>query len=83
MKKGYIQINDYIYKSQWENVLFPIFKEFKPFNIIKPNGVSDYWIFEGECDLFDEINDGEKLPQYEVRISIKGNETSHSFIKLN
>lgn len=69
MKHGYIEISDTAYKNNW-NMIAQIFKDFKPFYIEQRHSEDEHWTFWGECDLFDEIQEHQLTPRYEVVFTV-------------
>jgi len=64
MKKGYIKITDVLIKQLWSDI-YVIFKHFRPTHIELRHWENDIWYFYGESELFDELKEGEVVPQYE------------------
>lgn len=64
MKKGLIKISDVLYQDNWE-LAFPIFKYFRPFHIDTKLYAREI-VFYGECDFFEELKEGEIIPQYDA-----------------
>ena len=67
MKRGYIKITDELYKD-WE-LVYPVFKNAKPIHIEFRHWENDMWYIYCEGDIFEELNEGEQIPQYEVIFS--------------
>lgn len=65
MKRGFIKIADILYRKEW-NIIYILFKDFRPFHIEYKYWDNNVWYFHGESDLFDEIKEGEPIPQYDV-----------------
>lgn len=65
MKRGIIKISDTLYKKEWP-LISEIFKYFRPTHIEFRHLENDIWHLFGESDLFDEVVEGEKVPEYEV-----------------
>jgi len=67
-KKGFIRITDQLYKENWLDIA-PIFKDFKPFHIEFRPQENDIWYFYGYSEKFEQVNEGERIPEYEVIIT--------------
>ena len=64
-KRGIIKISDQVYKKDWD-IIHIIFKKFKPAHIEFRHWENDTWVLYGVCDDFDDIKEGDPVPQYEV-----------------
>ena len=80
MRKGFIKITDAIYREQW-GFVYPIFKHFRPNHIEFRHWENDIWYFYGECEFFDELKEGQSVPQYDVIINTEGLSTKMTFVK--
>jgi hypothetical protein len=65
MRKGYIKCSDILIKEMWQDV-YVFFKDFRPTHIEFRHWENDVWYFYGVSELFDELTEGEVLPQYDV-----------------
>lgn len=65
MKRGFIKMTKDIYENMWSE-LYIFFKDFRPTHIEFRHWENDIWYLYGVSDLFDEIKEGEVLPQYDV-----------------
>ncbi len=71
MNKGLIKISDIIYREQWD-IFRLIFKDFKPTHIEFRHWENFIWYFYGDSELFDKIQHGDPIPEYNVLFSIDG-----------
>lgn len=46
--------------------IYILFKDFRPNHIEFRHWENNKWYFYGESDLFDEVKEGEVVPQYDV-----------------
>ena len=83
MKKGFIRFTDFVYKKEYE-IISQIFKDFRPTHIEFRHWENDVWYIYGESDFFDDVIEGEVIPQYEVifKTILEGG-YSHEFRKFN
>ena len=65
MNKGFIKISDVLYRNEWEMVSL-LFKYFRPTHIEFKHWENDVWVLYGESGLFEELKEGEKIPQYDA-----------------
>jgi hypothetical protein len=65
MKRGIIKISDILYKEDW-SIISEIFKDFRPTHIEFRHWENDIWYLFGESEMFDEVKEGEKVPEYTV-----------------
>lgn len=65
MRKGFIKIAGVLYKERWED-LYIIFKDFRPTHIEFRHWENDMWYIYGENKFFDELKEGQPVPQYDV-----------------
>ncbi len=65
MRKGIIKITDKVYKTQWADI-YIFFMYFRPTHIEFRHWENDVWVLYGESEFFDEINEGEAIPVYDV-----------------
>lgn len=65
MNKGFIKISDVLYRNEWP-VVSLLFKYFRPTHIEFRHWGNDVWVLYGESSLFEELKEGEKVPQYDV-----------------
>ena len=65
MKKGFIKVSDILIKQDWGK-LYIFFKDFRPTYIEFRHWENDTWHYYGVSELFDELKEGEQVPQYEV-----------------
>ncbi len=83
MNKGFIKISNDVYVKMW-GTLYIIFKDFRPTHIEFRHWENDIWYFYGTSDLFDEVKEGDIIPQYDVLLT--RNEDSapltYEFIKM-
>lgn len=68
MKKGFIKITDTLYKNSWD-IVYLIFKDFKPSHIEFRHWDNNIWVFYGESEYFKELKEGEPVPQYEAVVT--------------
>lgn len=68
MKRGIIKISDILYKKHW-SMIGGIFKDFRPTHIEFRHWENDIWYLFGESELFDEVKEDEKVPEYIVIIT--------------
>jgi hypothetical protein len=61
-KVGIMIISEYFYQNEWPS-FSEIFKYFRPYKIEKSG---NFYEFYGHSDAFDEIEYGERIPNYEV-----------------
>lgn len=82
MNKGIIRITHQLYHNNYD-VISAIFRDFKPLHI-----ECEYWNigdfkFYGESDSFDEIKEGDVIPEYLIEITTHDDGIySYKFIKL-
>ena len=83
MKKGFIKITDFLYKKEYA-VISQIFTDFRPTHIEFRHWENDVWYIYGESECFDEVIEGEVIPQYEVifKTRLEGGHY-HEFRKFN
>lgn len=63
MKLGKIRVTKQLYKDCYHLFADYIFKVFIPYKIeIQLNGIIE---FQGESELFEDINDGDLIPNYD------------------
>jgi hypothetical protein len=65
MRKGYFEISDEMYTKDWD-ILSQIFKDFRPIHIEFNHWNRNIWVIVGVSDKFDEVEEDEPIPQYEV-----------------
>lgn len=70
MKKGFIKATDELLKRDWGN-LYIFMKDFRPTHIEFRHWENDVWYFYGVSELFDEIKEGEDIPQYDVLFTMQ------------
>ena len=63
-RRGFIRFTD-AHKGDW-NKLYIFFKDFRPTHIEFRHWENDVWYFYGVSPLFDEVAEGEAVPQYDV-----------------
>ncbi len=70
MNKGFIKISDVLYRNEWEMVSV-LFKYFRPAHIKFKHWENDVWVLYGESELFEELKEGEKVPEYDAIFTTK------------
>lgn len=65
MRKGYIKITDHLYSNMYDSIS-ELFKYFRPTHIEFRYCENDMWYLYGQSEFFDEIKEGEPVPQYDV-----------------
>ena len=65
MKSGFIKISNGVYENMWSDI-YILFKDFRPTHIEFRPWENDIWYLYGVSDLFDEVKEGESVPQYDV-----------------
>lgn len=73
MNKGVIKITDALIKNDW-HAIYPIFESFKPTHIEFRHWENDIWYYYGVSEFFDEIKEGESIPQYYIEIETSKSE---------
>lgn len=63
-KKGFIIIADDFYRHEWEYIS-RIFHYFRPYRIQFIES-ENAWYFYGESNLFDEVQECDAMPQYDI-----------------
>lgn len=77
MKKGFIKMTKDIYENMY-NSCHIFFKDFRPTHIEFRHWENDIWYLYGVSELFDVLNEGEALPQYDVIFTRHKKEKSES-----
>jgi len=63
MNRGLIKVTDQVLNHHWD--LFRlIFKDFRPTHIEFRHWEGDLWYYYGVSKLFDEVKEGEIIPEY-------------------
>lgn len=65
MKRGFIKCSDKLIKDEWQH-LYIFFKDFRPTHIEFRHWENDVWYFWGVSELFEELKEGDAVPQYDV-----------------
>jgi hypothetical protein len=68
MKKGVIKITDSLYRGNYQ-IASLIFKDFRPTHIEFRQWENNVWYLYGESENFDEIKEGEIVPEYKALIT--------------
>lgn len=63
MKKGFVRITDFLYKNDYEAVKI-LFSNFRPTYIEFRYWENDVWYLYGESELFEELKEGQLIPEY-------------------
>ncbi len=74
MNKGFIKISNEIYVGGWDR-LHVLMKDFRPINIEFRYWENDTWYIYGVSEMFDELEEAESVPQYEVIFTEHENKT--------
>ena len=77
MKRGFIKFSKVLYETQWSE-LYIIFKDFRPTHIELRHWENDVWYMYGVSELFEEVKEGDVVPQYDVIFTRHESETSES-----
>ena len=70
MKRGIISVSNDIYTNRYDLAKI-IFNYMKPIRIDFEYWNGNVWRFVGESDLFDEIKEGESIPNYDAMLKTK------------
>lgn len=70
MRKGLIKISDPVYNGLWSDIWI-IFKDFRPLHIEFRHWENDTWYLIGECTMFENIEDGDSIPEYTATFTRK------------
>ena len=81
-KKGFIKISNELYVNHW-NEIYVIMKDFRPINIDYRHWENDTWYIYGVSEMFDELKEGEVLPQYLVIFEQNNGKRNYRFEKVN
>jgi hypothetical protein len=82
MKKGYFKITNDLVVGCWVHIS-SIFKDFRPVHIEFRYWENDLWYFYGISDLFDEILEGEEVPEYKIEMTRDSDHViTYKFIKV-
>ena len=82
MNKGYIKISHELYVNQWKEI-HPIIKEFRQTHI-KKDSVNNIWLVYGVSKMFDELKEGDEVPEYRLILCWDKNKTmTYEFIREN
>jgi len=65
MKRGFIKCSNQLITEDWKD-LYIFFKDFRPTHIEFRHWENDAWYFYGVSDLFDDLKEGDAVPQYDV-----------------
>lgn len=63
MRKGLLKCSNKLITEEWKS-LYIFFKDFRPIHIELRYWENDIWYFYGISEFFDEIKEGESVPQY-------------------
>jgi len=80
MNKGLIKVTDQVLKSHWDKFRL-IFKDFRPTHIELRHWENDLWYYFGVSDKFDEVKEGELIPEYIVIIKTDEDKVTYTFEK--
>lgn len=64
MNKGCIRISEKAHKEMWSDI-YIFMKYFRPTHI-ENRTYEGIWLFYGESNQFDELQEGEIVPEYDV-----------------
>lgn len=82
MNKGLIKISNELYTQHWY-IIHVFMKDFRITHIEFRHLENDIWYLYGESDKFEPINEGEKIPQYDVIFTISpGSGVSYEFKRV-
>lgn len=82
MNKGLIKITNDLYVNNWA-LLHVIMKDFRPTHIEFRHWENDIWYIYGVSDMFDELKEGDAVPEYRVIFTTVQNEyISHEFKRV-
>jgi len=82
MRKGYIKISNHIYVKEWPSI-WVFFKDFRPLHIEFRHWENNTWHIYGVSEMFEEIKEGEAIPEYLVIFTNnKNKELSYEFQKI-
>lgn len=70
-RKGIIKISDEAYQTLWKEISI-IFEDFRPNHIEMRHWENDTWYFYGTSKFFDELKEGEAIPEYQVILKRHG-----------
>ena len=65
MNKGLIKISNELYVNDWQR-LSVFMKDFRPIHIEFRHWENDIWYIYGVSEMFDELKEGEAVPEYDV-----------------
>jgi hypothetical protein len=65
MRKGFFKISNSAYTEMWE-YLHLIFKDFRPTHIEFRHWENNVWYLHGVSEKFDELKEGDVVPQYDA-----------------
>lgn len=83
MKRGFIKCYDTLLKERWHE-LYIFFKDFRPTHIEFRHWENDIWYFYGVSELFDELKEGDQIPQYDVIFTRTDDKVvSYKFERIN
>ncbi len=75
-KVGYIKVSNEVLDFSWETFAV-IFKDFRPTHIEYRHWENKVWYFYGVSDLFQELLEGQAVPQYDVTFTGSGEELDY------
>lgn len=82
MKKGLIRISNEMYIKRWEYV-YIFLKDFIITHIDYRHWENNTWYLYGISDFFDELNEGDTVPEYTVTFTIdKNDKLTYSFNRV-
>lgn len=80
--KGYIRCADSLITNNWGR-LYIFFKDFRPTHIEFKHWENNTWYFWGVSELFDELKEGDPIPQYDVLFTQQEDKSyTYKFIRL-
>lgn len=79
-KKGVIKVSNYFYENEYE-IIKEIFKYFQPTHIEFRYWENSTWWFYGVSELFEEVAEGNPIPQYDAIFTNIGNNQHELSIK--
>jgi len=65
MNKGLVKISNELYVNDWDRIYF-FMKDFRPTYIEFRHWENDIWYIYGISKMFDELKEGDAIPQYDI-----------------
>lgn len=82
MNKGLVKISNELYVNDWETI-YIFMKDFRPTHIEFRHWENDTWYMYGISKMFDELKEGDAVPQYDVIFTQHGNkEITYKFKRV-